>query len=302
LSHALWHRVILWTLFFIICMSLGYPTLNRYDPTAIQGLSDSKAYYALVIGDPLQVDQEYLSHRVLVPYLAKPIYWLANNRIHTWNPTSFAILVVNSFFSATTAFLLVVVGLRIVGDDSAALIGGFVYLTDFAVSNLNLSGSVDSAVNCLLMAIVWSLLSERWWQLALWGFLGAMAKETFVPLAAALAFGWWLTGFRRGALRLSQLAWIGAMVALGFAILTFLMSHVAQPTSPLSFAASMQSESGSGHLYLTGLYRCLVAREFLFTFAWLLPLGMWQFARLPRTWVVGSTCELSDPEAGRCAE
>jgi hypothetical protein len=129
--------------------------------------------------------------------LAKPIYWLANHRLHTWNPISFAILVVNAFFSATTALLLVIVGIRISGDRGVAILGGFVYLTDFAVSNLNLAGYVDSAVNCLLMAVVWSLLSDRWWQLPLWGALGALAKETFVPLAAVLAFGWWLTAFER---------------------------------------------------------------------------------------------------------
>lgn len=284
---ALGHRVIVWTLFFTICMSLGYPTLRRYDPRSIPGLSDSVGYYSLATGGDQAGDE---SHRVLVPYLARPISWLAAGHLDTWNPVFFALLVVNSFFIATTAYLLVSLGHRIVGDYPTALVGGFIYLTDFTVSNWNLTGYVDSAVNCLLMALVCTLLAERWWLLPLWGVLGALDKETFVPLAAVLAFAWWLTACRRGALRISQLAWIGAMVAAGFATLTLLMSRGPSPYSPLSFAASRWADSGSGYLYLSGLYNCLVAHEFIFTFAWLLLLGSWKIGRLPRPWVIGSTC------------
>ncbi len=289
MKHATAHNIILLPLFFAICMSLGYPTLNRYDPRTVPGLYDTKAYYNLVTGAPLQADQEDLSHRVLVPYLARPIYWLARGRINTWDPVFFGLLVVNSFFIATTAFVLVVVSRRVTGKQSTALVSGLVYLTTFAVANLNLAGYVDSAVNCIMMLLVWTMLSERWWLLPLWGMCGALTKETFVPLAAVLALTWWLTGFRRGAFRPSHLAWIGAMTALAISTLTLIMAHSSPPSSPLNFAASRRSETGAGYLYLSGLFRCLTAREFLFTFAWLLPLGFWRLGRLPRTWVIGST-------------
>lgn len=289
LSAALGHRIVLWLLFFLICMGLGYPTLNRYDPRSIPGLYDSTAYYALVTGAPLP-DGGDLAHRVLVPYLAKPFYWLASGHLRTWSPVFFALLVVNSLFSATTAYLLVRVGHRIVGDYAVALIGGVVYLMNFAVANLNLSGYVDSAVNCFMMAVVWTLLTGRWWLLPLWGVLGALAKETFAPLSAVFAFAWWLTAWRRDAVRLSQLAWVGAMGAVGLATLTLLMSRVSSPYTPWGFAASRWAESGSGYFYLTGLVGCLHSREFLFVFAWLLPLGVWRLRHLPQTWVAGSTC------------
>jgi uncharacterized membrane protein len=273
------------TLFFAVCMGLGYPTLNRYDPRAVPGLYDSRAYYALVTGDPLQDDQQQFSHRALVPYVAKPIFWLAKDHLHSWDPVFFALLVSNSFFIAMTALLLVDVGRRTTGNEAAALVSGLLYLTSFVVANWNLSGYVDSAVNCMLMAIVWTMLTERWWLLPLWGVLGAVAKETFVPLAAVLALGWWLTTIRRGSLKLSQLAWIGAMVAVGFAVLIPLMSHRPSDASLLSFAA----DSGSGYAFLSGLVGCLLAREFLYTFAWLVPLGIWRLGSLPKAWVVGST-------------
>ena len=290
MNPTLGHRLVLWTLFFVICLGFGYPTLNRYDPREVPGLYDAKAYYALVTASPLQNDQADLSHRVLVPYLARPVYRVAKGHLGSWDPVFFSLLVVNAFFIATTAYLLVRAGHSIAGDDAAALVGGFIYLTSFAVPNLNLSGYVDSGVNCMMMAVVSAMLTERWWLLPLWGILGALDKETFVPLAAALAFGWWLTTWRRGALRLSPLAWIGAMVGVGFGTLIFLMSHVEPGSSLLGFAASRWANSGSGFLYLQGLVRCVLAREFLFTFAWLLPLGLWRLGRLPRAWVVGSTC------------
>ena len=170
------HRVILWTLFFLVCMGLGYPTLNRYDPRIASGVTDSRGYYSIVLGGTDAGDE---SHRVLVPYLAKPIYWVTKSNLHTWNPVFFALLVVNSFFIATSAFLLVVVGYGLVGDYATALLAAFIYLADFAVANFNLSGMVDSAVNCLLMAVVWALLTDRWWLLPVLGVSGALAKETF---------------------------------------------------------------------------------------------------------------------------
>jgi len=283
---AIGQRVVLWSLFFLICMSLGYPTLNRYDPRSVPGLYDSNGYYALVIGG--LADDE--SHRVLVPYLARPVYWLAKGHVNTWNPVFFALLVVNSFFIATTTYLLVGISHRIVGDYAVALLSGFLYLADFAVANFNLSGYVDSAVNCMMIAVVWALITERWWLLPLCGVFGALAKETFVPLSAVFAFAWWLTACQRGVLRLSRLVWVGAMIAVGFVTLTLLMSRGSHPYTPLSFAASRWVESGAGYLYLSGLVRCLIAREFLYVFGWLLPLGLWRLGHLPRTWVVASTC------------
>jgi uncharacterized membrane protein len=269
-------------------MGLGYPTLNRYDPRSVPGLYDTRAYGAIVTGEPLQADQTDLAHRILVPYLSRPIYWLANNRVHTWNPVFLALLCVNSLFIATTSLLLVQISDRIVEDGGIALIAGFVYLTNFAVANFNLSGYVDSAINCALVLIAWSLLHERWWLLPFWGILGALAKETAVPLSAAFAIGWWLIGIRKGAVNLSRLAWIGGMVAAGLLTVTLVMSYVSPGMTPLIFAASRRYDSGAEHFYLSGLIRTLVARESFFVFGWLLALGVWKLGRLPRTWVVAS--------------
>ncbi len=285
-SHA--QKFLLWCLLFLICIGLGYPTLNRYDPRQVNGLYDTRAYYAMVTGDQLQSDQTDLSHRVLVPWLARPVYWLANGHLKTWNPVFFALLVSNSFFIATSAFLLVGLGFRIVDDYPIALLGGLIYLANFAIANFNLSGYVDSSVNCLLLLVAYALFWERWWLLPILGFVGGFSKETFVPLATAFAFAWWLATCKRGALKLTRLAWVGAMSLVALATVFFIMSRGAYANTPLTFAASRQSDLGSGYLYLSGLVRCLIAREFIFVFAWLLPLGLLRIGRLPGPWVAAS--------------
>lgn len=282
------HLPVVWLLFFLICMGLGYPTLNRYDPRDVPGLYDAKAYYAMVTNQPLQRDQADLGHRVLVPYLARPIYKAARNHLHTWDPAFFALLVVNAFFTATTALLILLAGYRISSDPSVALLGGFVFLANFAVGNLNLSAYVDSAVNCMLMAMVWSMLSNRWWLLPVWGVLGALAKETFVPMCVLMALSWWFFDRGAGDRKRLRLVWVAAMTIAAFAALTLVMARVAPYESPLAFAASRQAGSGSGFLYLSGLARCLTAGEFLLAFCWLLPLGVWRLNRLPKAWVAAA--------------
>jgi hypothetical protein len=287
LSISLLRQAILWLLFFLICLGLGYPTLNRYNPAKVPGLYDAYGYASLVTGSNLAGDE---AHRILVPYMARPIYWLVNGRLNSWDPVFFALLVVNSFFIATTAHVLVNMSYRLVGDYAIALLSALIYLANFAVANFNLSGYVDSAINCGIMLLAWALLTERWWLLPLFGVLGALAKETFIPLSAVFAFAWWLTTCRCGAHRLSRLIWIGVMVAGGFAALYLVMSRVTPGFTPMAFAVSRQTSSGAGHLYMDGLMRCLMARETFFVFGWLLPLGMWRLGQLPRTWVVGSIC------------
>jgi uncharacterized membrane protein len=278
---------LLWSLFFLICMGLGYPTLNRYDPQSVPGLYDSVGYASLVTGANLAGDE---AHRVLVPYLAKPIYWLAKGHLQSWNPVFFALLAVNSFFIATTAYLLVVISDRITGNNAVALVSAFLYLTNFAVANFNLSGYVDSAVNCMMLAVAWALLTDRWWLLPFWGVLGALAKETFIPLSAVFALAWWLMCWRQSTHRLSRLAWTGAMVVGSFASLSLVMSRVLPGSSPMTFAAARWDQNGSGYFYLSGLVGCLIARESFYVFGSLLPLAVWRLGRLPRTWVVASAC------------
>jgi hypothetical protein len=98
---------LLFCIFFLIACGLGYPVLNRFDPRQTPGLSDVKTYASIVTGTAIvdAGDMRYRRFRVLVPWLARPFYWLARGRVATWDPVMFGLLVADSLFVAGTAVL-----------------------------------------------------------------------------------------------------------------------------------------------------------------------------------------------------
>lgn len=210
---------------------------------------------------------------------------MAVGRVGTWDPVLFSMLMANSFFCATAAYLLVRLGHQVLGDYSVALLGATLYLLNFTISNSHLSGMVDSGEGCLMMAVVWALFSNRWGLLWLLAFLGALAKETFVPLSLALALGWWLAEGYHNNFRLPQLAWIGLMAMVGLTTVSALQSIVSQELVwPWSIAASMQSQVS----FLRGLAGCILDRNFWYVFLWILPVGIFKLRRIPPPWVWGA--------------
>ena len=288
-------KVLLWLLFFVICVGLGYPALNRYDPAKIAGTSDVAVYRELVVGQPqnaaearspmARLAQSENYYRVLVPYVARPFYWLANGRVGSWDPALLGLLMANALFTATTASLLVAVGRRLGFNPPTALLAAALYLLNFAVSNLNLVGLIDSGEGCFVMAVVWSLLTERWFLLPLWGVLGALAKETFAPLSSLFAIGWWLAAAQQSHRRFSRLLWVGALGVSSLSTVAIAMSTVAGGwVWPWEFAKSMHADVG----FLAGLRGCILDHTFWYVFIWLLPLGILRLLRLPWPWVLAS--------------
>jgi hypothetical protein len=279
-------EITLWFLLFLICLGLGYPTLNRYDPRTVGGMSDSVWYYDLVTSGPRAAERE-MRIRLLVPYLAKPFYRVAKGRLGTWEPVFFGLLVANALLTCTTAYFLVLVGYRQVGDYGTALLGAALYLLNFGTANLRLSGLVDSGEGCILMLVAWTLLSDRWWLLPLWGVLGTLAKESFVPLSMAFGVTWWLVSARRNSNRFSRGLSVAAMAISALVTMTLVESAVVgHAVWPWEFAVAINSRSD----YAANFVRSLLDRNFWYIFVWLLPLGVWQLRRLPRTWVVATAC------------
>jgi hypothetical protein len=287
---------LLWVLFILICVGLGYPILNRYDPTKLEGTSDVAKYQRIVTGSQpklgggdggafarLTRSENY--YRVLVPYVAKPFYWLARGRVGTWDAPLFGLLMANAIFTATAASLLVSVGRRLRLDNPTALLGAALYLLNFVQGNLSLAGLVDSGEGCFLMAVVWSLLAERWFLLPVWAVFGALAKETFAPLSVMFVFGWWLSEARHGRLQLSRLAWICALAVTSLTVVILSTSITAGGMIwPWQLAGYLAADAG----ILAGLWRCIHNHTFWYVFIWLLPLGIPRLTRLPRPWVVAS--------------
>jgi len=274
--------LILWPLFFFICGGLGYPSLRRFDPRVTAGLSDTIKYYAITTGEDQSGFREIMRCRVLVPYVARPFYWFAQSHFSSWNPVFFGLLVSASIFCATTACFIVSLGVKVSGDLSLGLLGALLYLLNFAVSNLQLAGMVDSGEACFMAALVWSLVNDKWWLLPLWGLFGAAAKETFVPFSSMFALTWWFIEYRRNKLRSAAFIWVIALALVGLGVAVGIRAAVVgQFRWPWQFADQLKNEVG----FFAALRRCFTQSSFWYVFGWLLPLGSIRLKAFPKSWV-----------------
>jgi hypothetical protein len=285
-TRTLGSLLLLWLLFLLVCFGLGYPTLNRYQPARIDGLSDSAIYYQMVIGAPSSRPRAEIFHgRILVPLVARPFYRMAETRLHSWDPVYFALLISNSLFCGTTSLLLVLAGLAVTRNAGTALVGATLYLLNFSVPNLQLAGLVDSGEACFMMLVVWALLTDRWWLLPLAGIGGALAKETFVLFSSVFALVWWWQSKPRPALVSRRFACVLALIVIGelttIAVHFVIEGHL---VTPWQIAATMNSQTN----YPQSFLRCISSRSFWYVFIWLLPLGIWGWKLLPRAWVAAS--------------
>ena len=260
--------------------------LNRVDwRQAPGGLEDVVTYASLVTARPTADVSQHMQFRILVPYLARPIYRMAKNHIGTWDPIMFGLLLVNSFFVALTVSLLLIVVHWQLESYAVALGSALIYLLNFAVPNLRLAGMIDAGEAFFLMAMVWSLFKEDYWMLPLWAVIGATAKESFVPFLMVFSLSWWLCS-RKGLRRPSTEAiwmvtsWIAGLCSL--AALQWKITHVLR--SPLSFGLDLHQNSA----YLGQFLSSFRDRNLWYIFFWLLPLSLLRLRRLPRNWRVAT--------------
>ena len=270
----------MWSLFFAICVGLGYPAVQRYDLRVTEGMSDSWKYYKITTGDDTSAFKELFRCRLLVPYVARPFYWFANRYLPVRDAGFFGLLMANALFCATTACLIASIGNRLLNDAGTALFGAAIYLLSFAVPNLQLAGLIDSGEACFLAALTWSLLNDKWYLLPVWGLFGALAKETFVPFSFLFAFTWWLLERRQTSAQ-ARLKWIIALGIVG--LVTVMTVHTAVSGIfkwPWSIARLAEAQAN----FFGALWRCITERTFWYVFGWLIPLGVWRLRFFPKPW------------------
>jgi len=279
-----WSRAaLLWLMYFMMCFGLGYPTLNRYDPRRT-GNSDAVDYYKTVESTPGDASGRY-RYRVLVPLTAKPFYWVATGRVGTWNPVLFGLLMANCLFCATGLLLLVMVAFRATADGATAVLASFLYCLNFSFVNAQLAGLVDSAEACAFVALTYGLITRSFRALPVIAVFGALGKETFVPFSVLFSGTWLLVAPGRKADRW-KCALSVALTALSagatFAVVRFLVDqHLTFP-----WAAVAVERRGTT---LANQFLALFDRTFLYTFLWLLPLGIVRLRRMPREWLAAAT-------------
>lgn len=270
-------NAVLWVLFFLICFGLGYPTLNRYDPRV--SVDNAADHADSVIGK--EVD---LRDHILVPYLAKPFYWMAKGRVGSWDPALFGLLAANAIFTATTALILAHIGQIVTGNFKTALLGALLFLLNFDIANGQLAGLVDSSECCFLLAVVATLLSRRWAWLPLWGALGALSKETFVVSSFAMALGWWGALCRKDGFKPAQAFFVAALGAVSLATFSATI-YITSRTSLGAFASWALDPAAAEGFFLASLRRSIFNHSNFYVFAWLLPLGLVRLRELPKPWV-----------------
>jgi hypothetical protein len=248
-------------------------------------MSDAIKYYAMTTGADTSGFKEMFRCRLLVPYVARPFYWFAERYLPTWNAGFFGLLMANALFCATTACLIVSIGNRLFDDRGTALFGAALYLLSFTIPNLQLAGLIDSGEACFMAALAWSLLTSKWYLLPIWGLLGALAKETFVPFSCIFAFTWWLVERRQTEPQTSRLKWIVALAIAGLTTVLAVHTTVSgQFKWPWEIAAQARSPVNS----FVALWHIFSEPSFWYVFGWLIPLGIWRLKFFPKPWLAAS--------------
>ncbi len=226
----------------------------------------------------------HFRHRVLIPYLARPIFRAATGRVGSWNPAYFALLLVNSCFVSGTALLLFMVVSRITGTPNIALLSSAIYLLNFAVPNLLLAGLVDSGEAFFLMALVWALSAEWFFLLPIAALFGSLAKETFLPFSLVFVATWMLINKQKKP-PAKQATWLAVTGLAGVAALTAVLTAAnGHLLFPWTYAGTLRSSLANPATAAA----VLKDRTFWYVFAWLLPLGLWRLKHLAREWSVAS--------------
>ena len=228
-----------------------------------------------------------LRSRVLVPWVARPFYLLVvDHPLRRCDPAAFGLLMSNSLFTATEALLLLMIGTACVGNN-IALTGVLLFLLNFTIPNRQLcNGLVDSGESCCMLLLFCALFRRKFFLLPIVGLLGALAKESFVPMSAIATLAWAIYEFRRRAWKPSAIVWSVIMVLIGLSTVVLVQTRAAgHLVWPWQYAGIVRSRHVS---LLAGLARCFTNYYFWFVFGFLLPLGLIRLRAFPAAWVWAS--------------
>lgn len=266
--------VLLFLGFFLVCFTLGYPALARYDPSEKgKGNTDSFWYRRMVNRGNVVPP---FCYRVLTPALARGVLPVVSRcEIGGWDPALFALWIVNAAFTSLTALVVMRIAAIVADDLAVVALAPWVYLSSFVVVNHHLAGLIDSAEAFFLAAIFLALLRERWLPAAILVAVGPVAKETILPLGLSALAIWWATARLRGT-RCTRPALVAVVVAAAGGSLALGVCRYGVP----SYEGHVLSVPRLAAMF-SHLGGCLFERTQVYAFAFLLPMAVPRLRRLP---------------------
>ncbi|HDZ20906.1 hypothetical protein LCGC14_0274780 [marine sediment metagenome] len=271
-------ELVIFALIFVICLGLGYPTLQRFDPRDAQ--PDSKSYYQMVRGEDEGVNPTH-RYRILTPALAAGVLALLPTvGFVEWDRTFLAMLIVNSAFTAGAATLLLPMCRRLHYSNLVGGVAALLLVSSFLVANLILVGLVDAGELFFFCALLTALLSGRLGWLVPLAIMGVLAKDSMAAFVPACMVGWCL-GARKGDLKTRPLIHMAAAALASIATLVVGRAVIGGP-------ATHVPEAGWQHIASLpyNFLECVVFVVLLLTF--LPPLAVWRLGRMPRTLLLAS--------------
>jgi len=140
------------------------------------------------------------------------------------------------------------------------------------------------------MLVVWTLAEQRYWLLPIWGILGAMAKESFVPFLVVFSATWWLCSRKRLTKPGTSAAWVltswilTSWIAALAAIVAVQWRVTGAYQSPIRFGLGLHGNSA----YTSHFIASLGDRNLWYIFFWLLPLSLFHLRKFSLEWRIAT--------------
>jgi hypothetical protein len=106
--------------------------------------------------------------------------------IGSYNAVSVAMLIVNSAFTSLSVVFIINLTYRFLDDIDVALISGFIFFTNFFITNSYLAGSVDAAYGCMFLFMFYIVINDKWILLPAMMIIGCLTKEVFLPVGSSI--------------------------------------------------------------------------------------------------------------------
>ena len=267
--------------FLAVCFAVGYPAFSRYDPRK-EGNYDAGCYYRMVLGGPVGAPAGY---RLLTPTLARGVHGVVSRLdVGSWDPVLLSLWIVNAVFVSLSALILMHIAAAVRPDTAVVILSPLIYLSSFVVVNFHLAGLVDAGEALCLTALLYAMLRDRWLPIPLLIGVGALAKETVVPLGVCAMVVWWAVA-RAGGKRMPRSSAVAIPVALALGAVSlfacrWLVDVPAYEAHQFSWTRLARMPGNA--------IDCLFTRTQVYAFALLLPLGIPRLLKIPTPLLVAS--------------